>query len=471
MIDLSLSNPLLTDRSLDTDPPTAALPNAALPNAALSSAALPTAASTDLTAPMLISPIAASPIAASPIAASPIATSPIATSLDVPVIPYRRVGIIGGGQLAWMMERAVQKLGLELRVQTPSLQDPAVAIAQATILAPIQDVAATAQLAAQSEVITFENEFVDLARLADLAERSGVRFAPSLASLQPLLDKADQRTYLQSIGLPTPQFLSLANIPTADRPTWTNPLGFPVVLKARRLGYDGQGTYIVQTEAELRSLLDDRGFEPFLLEEFVPFSQELAILVARSASGEIVCYPLVETQQQQQVCRWVLAPAIVAESVAIAAQALAQTFVESLGGVGIFGIELFLAPGDRLLVNEIAPRTHNSGHYSLDACETSQFEQQLRAVCNFPLGSSAMTCPGAIMVNILGYESAEDDYPEQRQSLAQLPNAQLYWYSKSQSRPGRKLGHVTGLLNQIDPEARRQAARAFVESVDAIWGG
>ncbi len=383
---------------------------------------------------------------------------------------YHRVGIIGGGQLAWMMDRAVQKLGLELRVQTPSPQDPAVAIAQSSILAPIQDLAATAQLAAQSEIITFENEFVDLAGLATLADQ-GVQFAPSLPSLQPLLDKADQRAYLQKIDLPVPPFLTLATIPEADRPTWTNPLGFPVVLKARRLGYDGQGTYIVQTEAELRSLLEARGFDPFLLEAFVPFSQELAILVARSASGEVVTYPLVETQQQNQVCRWVLAPALVPEAVAIAAQDLAKTLVTALKGVGIFAIELFLAPGDRLLVNEIAPRTHNSGHYSLDACLTSQFEQQLRAVCNFPLGSSAMTYPGAIMVNLLGYESAETDYPEKRQALSQLPAAQLYWYGKSQSRPGRKLGHVTRCLNQVDPQERRLAAQAFVEAVEAIWGG
>lgn len=378
-----------------------------------------------------------------------------------------RVGVIGGGQLAWMMAAAVRRLGLELRVQTPALSDPAVAIATETIVASVQDVAGTAQLATQSDVITFENEFVDLLGLQGLADQ-GVRFLPSLGALAPLLDKADQRVFLRDRGLPGPRFVVLAEVPEPERPIWQNPFGFPVVLKARRLGYDGQGTSIVQDETVLAAILAERGFEPFLLEEFVPFERELAMMVARGQSGEVVVYSLVETEQQNQVCRWVLVPAIADEALYREAERIGRSLVEGLDFVGIMGVELFERAGE-LLINEIAPRTHNSGHYSLDVCETSQFEQQLRAVCGFPLGSAALTAAGAVMVNLLGYEVAQNDYRAQRQRLAAIPGATVYWYGKSEARPGRKLGHVTLRLEQSTPEARRKEAIALVEQVERLW--
>jgi 5-(carboxyamino)imidazole ribonucleotide synthase len=384
--------------------------------------------------------------------------------------------VIGGGQLAWMMAAAVQKLGLSLRIQTPEASDPAVAIAQAHLIAPIQDSLATATLAQSCDVITFENEFVDLAQLQVLADR-GVRFAPSLQALAPLLDKADQRQCLADLGLPVPGFRVLAEATwdgTTEALNQLNPFGYPVVLKARRLGYDGQGTYILKSPAELADRLNDRGLEPFLLEEFVPFDRELAIMAARGMDGAIGLYPVVETEQQDQVCRWVLAPAEIPAIVQTEIETIARRILDGLDIVGIIGIELFYC-ADRadgtVLINEIAPRTHNSGHYSLDASQTSQFEQQLRAVSGRPLGDSTLRYPGALMVNLLGFESATDDYRDRRQQLAAIPNATVHWYGKSESRPGRKLGHVTVCLMAEEADRRRSEAMEILEQIDRIWAG
>lgn len=374
----------------------------------------------------------------------------------------KRVGVIGGGQLAWMMAPAAAQLGIELMIQTPSATDPAVSIARQTILAPVADVAATAQLAQQSDVITFENEFVDLPGLQQLAAQ-GVQFYPQLAALQPLLDKWDQRSFLQQIGVPTPRFVAVSGDPTIEQLT---AFELPAVLKARRLGYDGQGTIILNSPLDLPPQSTAKTADHWLLEEFVPFECELAIMAARSISGEIVTYPVVETQQVQQVCRRVFVTADFEPAVVAQMESIARSVLEQLNYVGVIGIECFLTADRQVLVNELAPRTHNSGHYSLDACVTSQFEQQLRAVCGLPLGSPDLTHPGAVMVNLLGYESATHDYAAQRQQLSQLPQAHLYWYGKTAARPGRKLGHVTVCLTEGQT---RSDAEAIAGAIEAIW--
>jgi 5-(carboxyamino)imidazole ribonucleotide synthase len=377
----------------------------------------------------------------------------------------KRVGIIGGGQLAWMMGDAAKKLGVELIVQTPSQDDPAVSIAQEVILAAVDDAKATEILAAKSDVITFENEFVDLAALSHLADK-GACFRPRLAALAPLLDKYHQRCYLRDLGLPVPQFWDLTS---TDFLAKIESLGLPVVIKARRHGYDGQGTFIINNLADLPQQVKDsitnQSDSLFLAEEFVPFKKELAIIAARSVNGEIVTYPVVETKQQQQVCRWVIAPADISPQQREEIAAIAHTILNSLQVVGVFGIELFLTNEGKILVNEIAPRTHNSGHFSLDACTTSQFEQHLRAVCGLPLAQTSLHCPSAVMVNLLGYENSESDYQKQRQQLTAIPQAHLHWYGKTASRPGRKLGHITVLLEQQN----RQSAIDIVHQIESIW--
>ncbi|NMG19646.1 5-(carboxyamino)imidazole ribonucleotide synthase [Brasilonema bromeliae] len=394
----------------------------------------------------------------------------------------KRVGVIGGGQLAWMMAGAAKKLGVELVVQTPSPNDPAVPIsAKDNVFAAIDDANATAELANRSDVITFENEFVDIEALSKLASQ-GVCFRPRLEALTPLLDKYHQRCYLRDLGLPVPRFVAIEqDWKTTAEVIFANLIGFPAVLKARRHGYDGQGTFIIREIESLKQKLEvscTKGVgsqsNSFLLEEFIPFERELAVIAARSVSGDVCTFPVVETQQEEQVCRRVIAPACVSSQVAVEIEKIASTLLNSLEAVGVFGIELFLTAEGKVLVNEIAPRTHNSGHFSIDACETSQFEQHLRAVCGLQLGNTAMICPSAVMVNLLGYEISQSDYTIKRQQLEQIPQAHVHWYGKTESRPGRKLGHVTVLL---DTQSQDQAiaislrldALRIAQNIESIW--
>jgi 5-(carboxyamino)imidazole ribonucleotide synthase len=380
----------------------------------------------------------------------------------------KRVGVIGGGQLAWMMGDAAKKLGVELVVQTPSINDPAVSISVENIFAPVDDANATAELAKKCDVITFENEFVDIEALSKLAQ--DVCFRPQLEALTPLLDKYHQRCYLRDLGLPVPRFVAL-DLAFAEDATLSQ-LGFPVVLKTRRHGYDGQGTFIIKEIESLKQKLKSDNIKTvesqgnFLLEEYIPFERELAVIAARSFRGEVVIYPVVETQQEEQVCRRVIAPADISPKVAVEIEKIARTLLNSLQTVGVFGIELFLTADDKVLVNEVAPRTHNSGHFSMDACVTSQFEQHLRAVCGMELGNTAMICPSAVMVNLLGYEISQSDYMSKRQQIEQIPQAHVHWYGKTQSRPGRKLGHVTVLL---DSHNREQAMASIARNIESIW--
>ncbi|HAA30622.1 MAG TPA: 5-(carboxyamino)imidazole ribonucleotide synthase [Cyanobacteria bacterium UBA8553] len=385
----------------------------------------------------------------------------------------KRVGVIGGGQLAWMMAGAAESLGIELIIQTPHPTDPAVSIASDLVYAPIDDATATAQLASRCDVITFENEFINLEGLMQLAQQ-GVCFRPRLEALAPLLDKYDQRCYLEDIGLPQPDFMTLeGEVGSQDfrhsaafgQPLNLSELEFPLVLKARRHGYDGQGTFIVKDSSSLQETWKKLGHKPVLLEKFVPFERELAVIAARSVTGDVVVYPVVETQQEEQVCRRVIVPAGIIKNIMTEIEAIAHTLLNNLQAVGVFGIELFLTTNGKVLVNEVSPRTHNSGHFTLDACETSQFAQQLRAVTGLPLGSPALKCDSAIMVNLLGYESSQSDYLDKRQKLANLPQTFVHWYGKTESRPGRKLGHVTRLLDS----QQNTEALTLAKEIESLW--
>ena len=370
-------------------------------------------------------------------------------------IKIQKVGVIGGGQLAWMMADAAKKLGVDLIIQTPHKDDPAVSIAKDIILAEIDDAQATTKLANSCDVITFENEFINIDELSSMAEND-VIFRPSLSVLKPLLDKYEQLCYLRDLGLPVPNFWEWGKE--------IDSLSFPLVLKARRHGYDGQGTFIVKDIESLKY----QGNSEFFIQEFIPFDREVAVIAARGVTGEIKVYPVVETQQENQVCRRVFVPDENLELVK-EIEAIAQTILNSLAVVGVFGIEMFITKDNKVLINEIAPRVHNSGHYTLDACETSQFEQHLRAVCGLPLGSTALKTRGAVMVNLLGYEFGENHYLTKRQKLAHISNASVWWYGKTESRPGRKLGHVNVLLNEENFETMRREGEAITNQIEKIW--
>ena len=368
----------------------------------------------------------------------------------------QRVGVIGGGQLAWMMGIEAQKLGVSLWVQTPNNSDPAVAVAEESVIASLSDLGATERLAAACEVLTFENEFIDQLGLSRFQDQTV--FYPSLASIAPLLDKFEQRCFLQELGIPIPAFKSVIagkNHFQGDE--------FPLVVKVRRHGYDGQGTFIVKNESSLEAVWEQLQGIPVLVENFIPFDRELAVMAARGVNGETIVYPVVETYQRDQVCQRVIAPARITEELEAEMGAIAQTLLDALNWVGIFGIEFFLTEDHRVLVNEIAPRTHNSGHYTLDACDFSQFAMHLKAITGETLTSPQMKAKAAAMVNLLGYESGTTSYPEKQKQLKSIANSHLYWYGKTEVRPGRKLGHVTVLGDSI------AEASAIADQVSEIW--
>ncbi len=369
----------------------------------------------------------------------------------------KRIGVIGGGQLAWMMASAAKELEIELVIQTPDSTDVAVGLAAETVFAAVDDVSATAILATKCDVITFENEFVDLDGLGKI----DAVFLPPLTALAPLLDKYTQRCYLRELGLPVPNFDLLAQ---SELPPGFD---FPVVVKARRNGYDGQGTFIIRDKSALVALYNRYPDTPFLIEEFVDFDRELAVIAARGASGEVIIYPILETQQEDQVCRRVFTLDDLSDEIIERCRLIGSELIISLNAIGVFGIELFATCDGRVLVNEIAPRTHNSGHLTIEACATSQFSQLIRAVAGLPLGSPALTCGGAVMVNLLGYEDSQSDCLEKRQQIAAISNAHVHWYGK-QSRIGRKLGHVTILID-TSTENYRQQAEDLARQAETIW--
>ena len=377
----------------------------------------------------------------------------------------QRVGVIGGGQLAWMMGEAARKLGIDLIIQTPHLSDPAVKIAADIILGSVDDAQATAKLADCCQVITFENEFINLEALKQL---EGACFRPSLEALSPLLDKYHQRQYLQEIGLSVPRFTQLESWKKTGLGEGES---FPAVLKVRRHGYDGQGTFILNSQDTLEAALKSLAASPVMVEEYIAFDRELAVMAARSVAGEVVVYPVVETYQQDGVCHWVMVPADIASPLQSEVERIARHLLAELQFVGVLGIELFLTEEGQLLVNEIAPRTHNSGHYTLDTCEISQFEMQLRAVADFPLVSPTWKGGGAVMVNLLGYEYAQQDYREKRECIAAIPSAHLHCSDKTESRPGRKLAHVTVLSESTSYPVSHQQLLETAKLIESLWYG
>jgi len=376
--------------------------------------------------------------------------------------PGPSIGVVGGGQLALMLASAAQQLHVPLHVQTPGVHDPATALATSVVLADLDDIAATRELARRCSAITFENEWVDLPALAPLSF-DGVSFLPSLEALSPLVSKRSQRQLLQQLGLPTPRWCDLPS-------DGVLPEGFayPLMAKASTGGYDGKGTAVLQGPEDLQALLARIAAKDWILEELVLFELELSQLACRDRAGNLQCYPLVQTHQHHQVCDWVLAPASVPQAVQAYARNIAASLLTAINYVGVLSIELFYGPGG-LQVNEIAPRTHNSGHVTIEAALTSQFEQQVRIVAGLPMGPVALQVPGALMVNLLGFESSDADFQEQRDALAALPDATVHWYGKQGSSPGRKLGHVTLLLEGSSPPEREYQAQLLLEQVRRIW--
>ena len=377
------------------------------------------------------------------------------------------IGVVGGGQLARMLVQAAAQRDVPIAVQTSDPADPAAGLASRLVAADPRDVAGTRELVVGCDGITFENEWVNIDALLPL-EQQGVRFQPSLAALSPLVDKLSQRQLLDDLAIPSPPWCPLSLISPAQ-PALPQGWTFPVMAKASRGGYDGKGTVVLRDIDGLAQLLRAVPADDWLLESWVDYELELALVVSRDQRGRIRHFPLVQTHQHQQVCDWVLAPAPVDPSVAALAYNVAASLMTKLGYVGVLALEFFYGPAG-LQVNEIAPRTHNSGHFSIEACTSSQFDQQLCIAAGLPVPDPELKSRGALMVNLLGLDPERHPPLDQRlESLEAVPGLHLHWYGKSPETPGRKLGHVTRLLEGDTLLKRRDEAESVLAAIRRIW--
>lgn len=368
-----------------------------------------------------------------------------------------RLGIIGGGQLARMTAAAALPLGVDVVVLEENPHSPAARLSPDCVVGNWEDRHTLLAFAARCDVITLENEFVDATALA-LLEEAGHPVFPSAACIAVTQDKLTQKRALQDAGLAVPEFRAVGS--PEEVVAAGHELGWPLLLKTRRNGYDGKGNFTVRSAAEVGA-----GWQTLagtnhglLVEAFFPFTRELAVMVTRGRNGDTVVYPVVETIQHHHVCRVVKAPAQLAPELAQRATALARRAVEAVGGIGCFGVEMFLGADGGLAVNELAPRVHNSGHYTIEACNCSQFENHVRAVLGWPLGNPHLITPAAAMVNLLGVDKAPGQ-PHGLEQALQLSGAHVHLYGKRMSGPGRKMGHITALGGSVE-EATALAERA-----------
>ncbi len=358
-----------------------------------------------------------------------------------------RIGVIGGGQLARMMQPAAINLGIHLRVLAQSPTDSAAQVIPDTVLGAHDDLAALKAFAAECDIVTFDHEHVPTEYLVELQEM-GVQVRPGPHALQYAQDKLDMRAKLSQAGIPCPEWAEITSDADLDR--FSAIVGYPLVLKTARGGYDGKGVWVVDDRDEALRVIKEivASNTRVLAEELVPFTRELAAQVARSPQGQCVAYPVVQSLQTNGICHEVISPAPnLSDERATSAQEIAIKIAAALDVTGMLAVELF-DTGERIVVNELAMRPHNSGHWSMDGAVTSQFENHLRAIADWPLGSPAAKAPLSIMVNLLGGDLG-DLHSAFRHVMARDPQIKVHLYGKD-VRPGRKIGHVNLIGSNID---------------------
>ncbi|GAB7048505.1 5-(carboxyamino)imidazole ribonucleotide synthase [Catenuloplanes indicus] len=373
------------------------------------------------------------------------------------------VGMVGGGQLARMTHQAAIALGQSLRVLAQSPDDGAALVAADVQIGEHTDLEALREFAKLCDVVTFDHEHVPSAHIRALAAE-GFTVHPGADALQFAQDKLLMRTRLTELGFPAPRWRTVEGLD--DLVGFGDEVGWPVIAKATRGGYDGRGVFPLSDADEAAALVATG--TPLIVEERVRLVRELAALVARSPFGQVAAYPVVETVQRDGICVEVLAPAPdLAEDLAVAAQELAIGVAKQLGVVGLLAVELFQTEAG-LLVNELAMRPHNSGHWTIEGARTSQFEQHLRAVLDYPLGETALAAPAVVMANLLGGEPGGMSIDERLHHLfAEDPGIKVHLYGK-QVRPGRKIGHVTALGTDMT-SVRARAVRAAKWLHEGQW--
>lgn len=368
---------------------------------------------------------------------------------------FPTVGILGGGQLGRMTALAALRMGLQVRFLAPRPDGPMEGLGRQTV-ADWHDPEVLRAFAAGCTVVTVESEWAPADRLAPVLPE-GVALWPHPDTLRLIRDKGVQKATLAEAGLPVAPFARCATL--ADARQAAARFGYPVLVKRYRGSYDGYGNATARDAAGLAAAWEELAQEDgALVEAFVPFVRELSVLVARRPDGAHVAYPVAYTEQRDHRCHAVVVPAGVAPPVAAEAHRVALGAVEAVGGVGLTGVELFELADGRVLVNELAPRPHNTGHYSIEGSHTSQFENHVRAILGWPLGEAGLRVPVAVMVNVLGHRSGAPHADGLRAALA-VPGVSVHLYGKHDVRPARKMGHVTATGTEC-AEVRQRAERA-----------
>ncbi|MBR0897046.1 5-(carboxyamino)imidazole ribonucleotide synthase [Bradyrhizobium tropiciagri] len=356
-------------------------------------------------------------------------------SNPVKLKPGDTIGILGGGQLGRMLAMAAARLGLRCQVFSPDPDSPAFDVVQHATCAEYADVEALELFANDVDVVTYEFENVPAATAMVLAARRPV--LPAYKILETTQDRLIEKDFISKLGIGTADYADVSSVATLR--SAIERIGLPAVIKTRRFGYDGKGQAIIRQGDDIEQVWDDLGTKSAILEAFVPFEREISVIAARSASGEVECFDVTENEHRDHILKISRAPAAIPEELAAQARAIAEKIAAALDYVGVLAVELFVVPGNgdaTVLVNEIAPRVHNSGHWTLDGASISQFEQHIRAIAGWPLGKPVRH--GEVtMTNLIG-----DDILNYEQWLS-VPGATVHLYGKGTPRPGRKMGHVT----------------------------
>ncbi|HRK24463.1 MAG TPA: 5-(carboxyamino)imidazole ribonucleotide synthase [Beijerinckiaceae bacterium] len=352
------------------------------------------------------------------------------------LVPRQTIGILGGGQLGRMAALAAAELGLRTLIYQPEREGPAFDVATECMTGDYEDAEALARFAARCDVITYEFENVPARTVEILAPLKPVR--PGARMLSISQDRLHEKTFMSDLGIETAPFWSVDSLTELEVAVLA--LGRPSVLKTRRFGYDGKGQVVIRPDTALPAAYDAIGGAPAILEGFVPFSAEVSVIAARGLDGTFAAYDVCENEHRNHILWQTNVPARISPETQARALDIARRIGDGLDAVGVFAVEMFLlrdGGSERLIVNEIAPRVHNSGHWTIEGAETSQFEQHIRAIAGWPLGSVACTGASVTMQNLIG-----DEAGDWARLLAE-PGAHLHLYGKSEPRPGRKMGHVT----------------------------
>ena len=368
-----------------------------------------------------------------------------------------RIGIVGGGQLAKMTALPAMELGCEIVILEKTENTPSSSLAAEILYGDWDDPVNLLALANKVDVVSLENEFVDANALKEVEDADHVLF-PSAKTIGLVQDKFIQKQTLSDAGIPVAPFAAVSS--KKDIEEKAKELGWPLVLKSRRMGYDGKGNATLESDADIDNAWTKlNGDEKELyVEGFCNFTCELAVMVTRSIDGNMVNYPVVESIQKDHICHIVRAPARIDDKLANEAIEMARKAVTTIDGIGTIGIEMFLTEDKHIVLNEMAPRVHNSGHYTIEACECSQFENHVRAILGMPLGSTKMIAPAAVMINMLGEEQGTG-YPVGIADALAVQGAHIHVYGKTTTNIGRKMGHITALGDTVE-QAEEIANRA-----------